>query len=194
MNYSDSLKINWITPTRTGTRSCIKVHNFYNFNIFGTHDINLTEYRKDYQLIFNIRNPYSRIVSLYHLWLIHNPTKNSVNFETWINVVLDDLHKNSNYYTIFLDKIINQLPKVPDYYLRIEFLEKDLRNLWFIDNGSIELNEVIEDSIKKNNFLSSDIPWQSFYNQKLADFVYSRTEEQFELFNYNKNYWKDGTP
>ena len=120
--------------------------------------------------------------------------KNSVNFETWINVVLDDLHKNSNYYTIFLDKIINQLPKVPDYYLRIEFLEKDLRNLWFIDNGSIELNEVIEDSIKKNNFLSSDIPWQSFYNQKLADFVYSRTEEQFELFNYNKNYWKDGTP
>ena len=75
MNYSDSLKINWITPTRTGTRSCIKVQNFYNFNIFGTHDINLTEYRKDYQLIFNIRNPYSRIVSLYHLWLIHNPTK-----------------------------------------------------------------------------------------------------------------------
>ena len=117
-----------------------------------------------------------------------------MNFETWINVALDDLHKNSNYYTIFLDKIINQLPKVPDYYLRIEFLEKDLRNLWFIDNGSIELNEVIEDSIKRNNFVSSDIPWQSFYNQQLADFVYSRTEEQFELFNYNKNYWKDGTP
>ena len=93
-----------------------------------------------------------------------------------------------------MDKIVNQLPKIPDYYLRTEFLEQDLKKLWFIDNESIEVIKIIEDNIKKNNYLSSDTSWQSFYNQELADFVYSRTQEQFELFGYNKNYWKDGTP
>ena len=36
--------------------------------------------------------------------------------------------------------------------------------------------------------------WQSMYTQELADLIYSRREEEFKLFNYNKDYWKDGTP
>jgi hypothetical protein len=194
MNYSDVLKVNWITPRRTATRSCSEVQKFYNFDIIGSHEFNSYNQRKDYTLIFNIRNPYQRLVSIFYLWKIHNPHKDSIKFNFWVKIVLDDLHKNINYYQIFLDEIINQLPKIPDYYLKTEFLEKDLKKLWFIDNNSIELNKVIEDNIIKNKYSSSDTPWQSFYNQELADFVYSRTEKQFELFNYNKNYWKDGTP
>ena len=37
------------------------------------------------------------------------------------------------------------------------------------------------------------IPWKDFYNQELADFVYSKTKRQFEMFNYKKDSWKDGT-
>jgi hypothetical protein len=193
MNYSDVLKVNWITPRRTATRSCSEVQKFYNFDIIGSHEFNSYNQRKDYTLILNIRNPYSRLVSIFNLWKIHYPDK-TIDFNVWIKSALDDLHKNVNYYQIFLDKIVNQLPKIPDYYLRTEFLEQDLKKLWFIDNESIEVIKIIEDNIKKNNYLSSDTSWQSFYNQELADFVYSRTQEQFELFGYNKNYWKDGTP
>jgi hypothetical protein len=193
MNYSDVLKVNWITPIRTGTRSCSEIQKFYNFDIIGSHEFNSYNQRKDYTLILNIRNPYSRLVSIFNLWKIHYPDK-TIDFNVWIKSALDDLHKNVNYYQIFLDKIVNQLPKIPDYYLRTEFLEQDLKKLWFIDNESIEVIKIIEDNIKKNNYLSSDTSWQSFYNQELADFVYSRTQEQFELFGYNKNYWKDGTP
>jgi hypothetical protein len=193
MNYSDGLKVNWITPRRTATRSCSEVQKFYNFDIIGSHEFNSYNQRKDYTLILNIRNPYSRLVSIFNLWKIHYPDK-TIDFNVWIKSALDDLHKNVNYYQIFLDKIVNQLPKIPDYYLRTEFLEQDLKKLWFIDNESIEVIKIIEDNIKKNNYLSSDTSWQSFYNQELADFVYSRTQEQFELFGYNKNYWKDGTP
>ena len=193
MNYSDVLKVNWITPRRTATRSCSEVQKFYNFDIIGSHEFNSYNQRKDYTLILNIRNPYSRLVSIFNLWKIHYPDK-TIDFNVWIKSALDDLHKNINYYQIFLDKIVNQLPKIPDYYLRTEFLEQDLKNLWFIDNETIEVIKIIEYNIKKNNYLSSDTSWQSFYNQELADFVYSRTQEQFELFGYNKNYWKDGTP
>jgi hypothetical protein len=38
------------------------------------------------------------------------------------------------------------------------------------------------------------MPWYTEYNQKTADFVYEICKPQFEMFGYNKNYWKDGTP
>jgi len=193
MNYSNALKVNWVTPIRTATRTCTEIQKFYNFDVFGIHEV-MVKNKNDYQLIFNIRNPYSRLVSIFYLWKIHNPKKNSIQFEDWVKTLTDELHSNVDTYTIFLDKIVDSLPKPPDFYVRLEFLEFDLRNLWFIDNQSVDVNNLIENNITKNKYKSSDIPWESYYNQELADLVYSRMERQFEMFNYNKNYWKDGTP
>jgi len=193
MNYSNALKVNWVTPRRIATRTCIEIQKFYNFDVFGIHEV-MVENRNDYQLIFNIRNPYSRLVSIFYLWKIHNPKNISIQFEDWVKVFTDELHSNVDTYTIFLDKIVDSLPKPPDFYVRLEFLEFDLRNLWFIDNQSVDVNNLIENNVNKNNYKSSDIPWESYYNQELADLVYLRMERQFEMFNYNKNYWKDGTP
>jgi hypothetical protein len=36
--------------------------------------------------------------------------------------------------------------------------------------------------------------WFDFYNQKLADLVFNKLEEQFNLFGYDRNSWKNGTP
>jgi len=193
MNYSNALKVNWVTPIRTATRACIEIQKFYNFDVFGIHEA-MVKNKNDYQLIFNIRNPYSRLVSIFYLWKIHNPKKNSILFEDWVKAFTDKLHSNVDTYTLFLDKIVDSLPKPPDFYVRLEFLEFDLRNLWFIDNQSVDVNNLIKNNITKNKYKSSDIPWESYYNQELADLVYSRMERQFEMFNYNKNYWKDGTP
>lgn len=193
MNYSNALKVNWVTPRRIATRTCLEIQKFYNFDVFGIHEVVL-ENKNDYQLIFNIRNPYSRLVSIFYLWKIHNPKNISIQFEDWVKVFTDKLHSETDTYTLFLDKIVDSLPKQPDFYVRLEFLEFDLRNLWFIDNQSVDVNNLIENNVNKNNYKSSDIPWESYYNQELADLVYSRMERQFEMFNYNKNYWKDGTP
>ena len=83
MNYSDVLKVNWITPRRTATRSCSEVQKFYNFDIIGSHEFNSYNQRKDYTLILNIRNPYSRLVSIFNLWKIHYPDK-TIDFNVWI--------------------------------------------------------------------------------------------------------------
>lgn len=60
---------------------------------------------------------------------------------------------------------------------------------------------IFDEQILKNNYinvpkgLNSNLnPWQFYYNQKIADLVFKNLEKQFELFNYNKDYWKDGTP
>jgi hypothetical protein len=36
--------------------------------------------------------------------------------------------------------------------------------------------------------------WKEFYNQELADLVYEKFLEQFQLFGYHKDSWKDVTP
>ena len=59
------------------------------------------------------------------------------------------------------------------------------------------MEETFNNQILHNGYLNeynTIIPWQSFYNEEIADLVYSKTENQFKLYNYNKNYWKDGTP
>jgi len=72
-------------------------------------------------------------------------------------------------------------------------MESDLNNLWFIKNGSNEIRKNMDKYIKINTFNDSP-PWQDLYNQELADLVHYRLENEFKLFNYNKDSWKDGTP
>ena len=193
MNYSHELKVNWVTPIRTAARACTDIQKYYKFDVSGSHGTSIGN-RREYQLIFNIRSPYTRLVSIYHLWQIHNPNNDSVQFEDWFKNYIDEMNSKIDYYTVFLDKVVKLLSKTPDFYVRLEFLESDLRNLWFIDNESTEFNNIIEKVVQTNIYKSSEVPWQSHYNQRVADLVYSKTEKQFELFNYNKNYWKDGTP
>lgn len=192
MNYSDELKVIWLTPMRTATRACAFIQQPLNFNISAHHGMEIPPEKKDYYLMFNIRNPYSRLASIFTLWKTHN-IENNIKFEDWAKIVTDNNHLQQNYYTILLHDLIKSLIKPPDVYIRFESMESDLNNLWFIKNGSNEVKENMDNHIKINRFNDSP-PYQGLYNQELSDLIYFRLENEFKVFNYNKDSWKDGTP
>jgi hypothetical protein len=202
MNFSDNHKTCWVTPMRTATRSCIKIQNFFEFDRVGQHDIINYEDKKDYDIIFNIRSPYPRIVSLFKIFCFHN-TDYNIDFNLWLRKVVDDFHRNNHfYYTIHLDHIMKKIHKRPTYLIKVEFLEEDLKKIPIIQNNLLSLSEIFENQIRRNGYFDEfgkfsekmSIPWQSYYNQESADLVFKTTENQFNIFNYNRNYWKDGTP
>jgi hypothetical protein len=202
MNYSDEHKVCWVTPMRTATRTCIKIQNFFNFDKSGHHDIINYEDKKDYDIIFNIRSPYPRVVSLFKIFCNHH-NNYDVDFNLWLKNVTDDFHReNDFYYTIHLDDIMKKIHKLPTHLVKVEFLEEDLKKIPLIKNNLVSLSEIFENEIRRNGFFNEFgkysekmiIPWQSYYNQESADLVFKSTENQFNIFNYNRNYWKDGTP
>jgi hypothetical protein len=199
MNYSDELKIIWVTPMRTATRTCGVLQKIYNFDRHSQHGYLKKKDKLDYTLILNIRNPYARLASLFRLFLHHNKTY-SKDFESWVKDIIKKEFTDVNLlrgYEFYLDEIIDNIGKTPDYYVRVEFLEKDLKSLPFVKNGNIDLSEYFETQIYHNGYKKEFgyvNDWKSLYTQELADLVYFGMEKQFNLFNYNKDYWKDGTP
>jgi hypothetical protein len=199
MKYNDNLKVAWATPMRTATRSCIPIQKILNFDdLYENHIMTFDKGKEDYYLVLNIRHPYSRLVSLFKLFCIHKNKKFEIEiFSKWIKSALDKKNEHLNYYTVYLDHLLSEIPKEPDVYIRTEFLESDLKELWFVKENMDLLEDCFTNNIVNNPFkneYTDYIPWQSFYDQDLADFVYSRLENQFKIFNYNKDYWKDGTP
>ena len=66
MHCSEKYKVYWFTPSRTGTRSTQQFLKALGFKTKDHHfDFDLN--KKDYFFVSNIRNPYSRLVSLFYL-------------------------------------------------------------------------------------------------------------------------------
>ena len=191
MNYSETLKVIWATPIRTATRSCIPIQEFFGFDVVGDHGLEIPKNKEDYFFVFNTRNPYSRMISIYHLYCKHVKLVPN-NFNVWIRKKLEEEVNFSHQtldYQIFLKK---KITKTPDLIIRLENLYSDVLELPFFDNNSDELFDIFNDNIIKNLY-SSGYDYNEYYNQDLADYVYSYLEEDFVYFNYNKDSWKNGT-
>lgn len=197
MSYSDKFKVVWLNPMRTATRSCGIIQRELGFEDTSTHSFIVPEDKINYHFIVNIRNPYSRLVSLYKLNRIWEKKEfNKEDFKGWVDFVFDDKLINKNISTVYLDYLINGLPKKPETYVRVESLIDDLKSLWFIQENFNLIEQVFKDQIVKNNYKMEyevSIMWKEFYNQELADFVYLKTKPQFDMFNYEKDSWKYGT-
>jgi hypothetical protein len=197
MSYSDKFKVIWLNPMRTATRSCGIIQRRLGFEESATHKFLIPEDKVDYHYFLNIRNPYSRIVSLYKINCIWKKTEFVIEgFEPWVMSALHDDNRIANISTVHLDLLIDNLPKKPDVFVKIETLEDDLKKLWFIKDNLELLSSDFESQINNNRYINEyreHIPWQNFYNQELADFVYQKTQKQFEMFNYEKDSWKYGT-
>jgi hypothetical protein len=198
MPYSDELKVFWFTPIRSGTRSVEKLLMYFNFSDVGNHDLDLNEQQKNYFLISNIRNPYSRLVSIYNLFCLHS-NKKPDNFKLWVERRLTDDADPSkivlNYQTDLLPRYFEKI-KFPNYCVKIESFEKDIRNIPFIkENITDELNSIIEENIVSNRFeneFSKSISWQNQYDDETAELVFNFLEKEFITFGYNKNSWLNG--
>jgi len=93
-------------------------------------------------------------------------------------------------YEFFLKK---KITKTPDLLIRVENLYSDILKLPFFMDDSHELFDIVYDNILNNGY-SSGYDYKEYYDQDLADYVYSYLEEDFVYFNYNKDSWKNGTP
>jgi len=191
MNYSDKHRILWATPPRTATRSCIPIQKYFKFDVSGNHGLNIPDDKKDYFFIFNTRNPYIRMISIYHLYCFHFKLIPN-NFNEWIR---EKLYEEIKYpiktlnYEIFLSKKIN---KTPNLIVKVENLYSDILKIPIFTDNSDELFNIVNSNILNNRY-SSDYNYKEHYDQDLANYVYSYLEEDFVYFNYNKDSWKDGT-
>ena len=105
-------------------------------------------------------------------------------------------------YQLHYDKKLGSVKKNFDKFIRVEFLSDDLKSLNFIDLSQPKINEVWTKVILENTYnhefkyieTDSKKSWYDFYNQNIADLVFMNLEKQFELFGYDRNSWKNGTP
>jgi len=191
INYSDKHRIVWATPQRTATRSCIEIQKYFEFDVFGQHDLQIPKDKKDFFFIFNTRNPYNRMISIYYLFcdnfnLIPN------NFDNWIREKIIEEIKYPNHHSSFQVFLKTRISKTPNLFVRIESLYSDILKIPILSDKSNEIFDILNNNILRNNY-SSGYDYREYYDQDLADYVYSHLEEDFVYFNYNKDSWKDGT-
>ena len=209
MNASHKVKWIWWAPARCATRSISDLMFYYGFEeqpINGrppqhpggyTHNIGIPQGCEDYKVVMQIRNPYSRILSMWHLECFvetNEILQITKPFEEFVkNRVAGDYAE-----AIKIHK--------PDYIINYESLIKDTFNLPFIDVNDPTVQKIFSVHIFTNNYrnncsydnsgLNRDprapqyADWRSYYNQSLADIVYSNNKEQFEAFGYLKDSWK----
>lgn len=190
MPYSDKLKVYWMFPMRTASRSCMSICRHFNFQETNVHYLE-GPLKPDYDLISNVRNPYSRLLSIYEIFCIHKKIQPN-NFKSW---VLGNHDKRL--YQIDLYDTFSELNRIPTRFIRTEFLLEDLNELPFIKNEkSEEFQSILYENILNNHYRSEVFtePWQTYYDEELADAVYNSLKKDFDLFGYDKNSWKYGTP
>jgi|LauGreDrversion4_2_1035121.scaffolds.fasta_scaffold322079_3 hypothetical protein len=200
MTYSDELKVCWFTPQRTATRTTHTLLRQLGFISLGTHVFNFPKERYDYRLISNIRNPYSRLVSTFFLYSLHKK-RFDIDFKKWCDYVLND-EKFAIDYQLKYHIQIKSVGRNFDNFIRVESYAEDLKKLDFIDLTNPEIKDVWDNNILKNGYThefksiqtEDKKTWYDFYDEEIADSVFSKLEEQFDFFGYEKNSWKNGTP
>jgi hypothetical protein len=191
MNFSENLKIRWYLPPRCGSRSTLKILKFLKFSI-DQHSFKLNQNQSDYQTIFNIRNPYFRLKSLFYLHC--ELQKNySYNFKKWSMSVLNERLSTIKNNPYDLETNLNLLGKNPNFFVKLENFQEDLIKIPIIqENMNVDLENIFQNAVLSNEYKSNSKE-NVVYDEELADIVYDKLKYQFEIFEYDKNSWKDGT-
>lgn len=198
MSHSDELKVFWFNPIRAATRSTGFVQDFFKFKNSRQHHLP-TEKQKDYYLISNIRNPYSRFVSIFY-FVFGKENRTIEDFPMFLKKKIHEEKSNlvgTLDLQINLTKIYERIGKFPDKLIKVENLYDDIKSLYFVsDNSDSKLFEIMEQNIKTNRFFQeygSKPDWKKHYDEETANILYDYLKNDFELGNYDKNSWKDGT-
>ena len=146
------------------------------------HDCFLFEGHEEYKLMVSARNPYSRYVSQYRFFL--EPKNFDIShFEEYLYKIIET---ESNCFDC-----TNFETRKPDYYVRMEHMYEDYLNIPFIRDSDFTKSGLLEKKCKeKINHNPSVIPWQDYYTQDSADFVFNNFRNYFKFFEYDKNSWK----
>lgn len=213
MNVSHKLKLIWFAPPRTASRALHGLLQHYDFvnlvegvhadlrKFSHTHVCKIPVNLEYYNILLQVRNPYSKIVSLWHLDN-YNRSVSDPGFgkksDTFTEFVYDSLklHCQKNNF--------EKLPTfVPKYLIRYENFAEDVLKLDFIDFKDKFIIKEYNRLILNNNFLyerktsptealdSKHANWRQHYTQELAEVIYDAAEQHFVRFGYDKDSWKN---
>ena len=220
MNVSTKVQTVWLAPPRTATRSTWKLLELYEFKPIGitpakspyTHNIGVPNGAEDYNLLVNFRNPYSLMVSTWYYDHTRNKTNiKELSFEQYvrdkcITRILSSTRRSIKDH--FYSEACNVIKKTNKSYIVIKYesLVEDIKKIPFIDFNDTVIQSRYNEYILKNNFNESSTilgelkkdssekhitDWRYYYTEELANIVYDYKAEQFEVFGYNKDSWKN---
>lgn len=204
----------WL-PSKTGTNHSYKVlkscgfkNYFYSkksnslspTNIDG-YNHSLSKFPRDeqYSLISTARHPYTRLVSYFKFSRCFKDKKNNPLYYT----ISDSLKERKFKFSSFLDEMFTldfnhsalesyRTTRIPNFFLRVENLYEDYCKIPFIFSNEFRSSGELEKiCLKKENESKIDLtPWQEYFDQSIADLIYSKTENYCNLLGYDKDIWK----
>jgi hypothetical protein len=161
-----------------------------------THNVGIPEGYEDCDLIAVVRNPYSLFVSR---WL---DEANDMDPEDVVKGFKDYVLRNQlwNYFgegDFFHLHQWREVGRFPDYILRMEHFEEDLRKV-----SQLVEKELFEEGIQsyvRTNFFKNGSKYdeyigeiqnyKKYWTKDIADFYYNKMEEYFTTFGYDKDSW-----
>jgi hypothetical protein len=215
MNFIHSEKTVWILPERTATRTVGQLLNFWEVQIFEgnqyktcvpnkningefsqglRHEWNIPQTFFHYDLILNVRNPYTRMKSYYYSLFLKNDCSGSgdchISFLEFLQKYVPDYGGMS--YHFGFEKVFTEI-KPPKYVVKYENLAEDLMKIPFINKKHNESEEFRSewDRVVTNNIFNKETKGNSYnYSEQEAELIYNSFQKQFELFGYEENSWR----
>lgn len=134
----------------------------------------------NYNVFISVRNPFSRIVSLYCHWkygdnYLTESTFKANNLEEFLCLVLKKKLSNNGFFHTTITDWVSKY----DFYIKQENLQNDL---YLLNIHSNEFKIPI-----KNEKIDSSIHWKKYHNKKTIDMTIKWAQEDFNNFNYSKD-------
>jgi hypothetical protein len=215
MNFIHTEKTVWILPERTATRTVGQLLNFWEVQIYEgneyktcvpnknlngefsqglRHEWNIPQTYYHYDLLLNVRNPYTRMKSYYYSLFLKNDCSGSndchLSFLDFIKKHVPETGGLSHHFRY--EQVYEQI-KAPSVVVKYENLSEDLKKVPFFAKKLDESDEFRSewDRVVTNNIFTKETVGESYkYTEEEADIIYERFQRQFELFDYNKESWR----
>jgi hypothetical protein len=208
MNVNHDLKVVWWLPSRTASRSVSEILAYYKFynSILNlpvtesyTHAMAIPIGCDDYTLVCNIRNPYAKVLSTWHLrHFKQEPETGNLILEKSFSEFVTPANARVE------ESVITQNKRTPDFYVRVEHLIDDLHKLPFLDFTDPHTNMLIN-GLNTNNYTceggdvgcfalqrdpknSEMTDYKSYYTQKELDIVWYTNEDVFNELGYSREF------
>lgn len=164
--------------------SLLKYHNIFKDKLISKTNKNAYSTHKNFKKLLNENK-----ISFLNEESFNKIFEEKLKFNEWIDkcFISKTIHK------IWLDQInYHEYLKIykPDYYIKIENLVDDIKNIPEFKNKKIN-NKILLKNLKTEiDEINNEDDWRDLYNQDIADLVYNNLKEQFDMFGYDKDSWK----
>lgn len=185
MNISEKHKaFVWMLP-KTGSMHCFHVLTIYGFETirpkindrtFVHNHSREVPKNSDYKFICTARNPFTRYLSLYKF--------NNKDPKSWSpNEFRKFFYNNQKFISSFLWPFSE---RIPDYFVRTEFLWKDYNEIPFIKNSKFNTSGALYEFCQnKFNYTPKLTDPQKYYTPDMVDYFFSVGKKYFDLLNYS---------